>query len=137
MAKLTKATTARTTQLEVYIPNRNADGQRYRVFPDGLPSEIASAHIAWLAAVERAVCALPGGGGCSTYSVDGRWGEAFEDTYVVRATVLVDGDGSPVGLRPLTDLLADFGRLTNQAAVGLTLDGVWYFVSADAQDGSQ
>ncbi len=138
MAKLIKATKARTAQLEVYVPNSDRYGVRYFRGPSGGSFEYEGhAHAAWVERIETAVCALPGGGGCSTYDVEGSWGHVCEATRVVRATVVVDADNPlGVGLQALVDVLDAFGRLTDQAAVGLTLDGVWWYVSGDVSEGA-
>jgi hypothetical protein len=116
--------TRRTAQLEVYLPNRDRHGA---VVPYGLLQS-------YIDRVTAAVCALPGGGGCSSYQVEGRWGETVEDTLVIRATVLLAPNGDPrifEGSDALVDVLAQYRDATSREAVGLTLDGRWLFVQGE------
>src|SRR5262245_3473702 len=116
-----------TVTVEVFIAHSDRAG-----LP--VPADVMAV---WVRRVERAVQALPGGGGSTSWVAAGSWGGlpdgTYEPTTVVRGTcsawVAETGGFGYVSFRPLALALVEYAQATNQALVGLALDGV--FVALD------
>lgn len=115
-----------TLQVEVYLAHSDRAGRP-------VPPATLARH---LQAVERAVQQLPGGGGSSSYEVRGAWAGlpdgVRETTTVVRGSVAAWAVRSGDAALPLARALVEYGQATNQALVGLSLDGVWHEVDEAA-----